>query len=146
MLYFSIESVELAAKKKITKNILLIYSIKSIYKSMKNAQKIVDQIKALLDELVGMTGEKVVSKSVGKKITATPAPKKGASGALAILTSEGFFDTPKNISTIMDKLKEIGRYYPQTTVSMNLLNLTKRRVFTRLQDKDTKNWVYVIKK
>lgn len=113
---------------------------------MNKPQKIVEQIKILLDQLVVMTGEKVVSKSAEKKITTTPALKKGASGAIAVLTNEGFFDSPKNISAIMDKLKEIGRYYPQTTVSMNLLNLTKRREFTRLEDKDTKNWLYVIKK
>ena len=113
---------------------------------MNNPQKIADQIKTLLDELVIMTGEKILSKSDTKKIVLNPIAKKGAAGALAVLTNEGFFDSPKDISTIMDKLKEIGRYYPQTAVSMNLLNYTKRRAFTRLKDKETKNWLYVIKK
>lgn len=113
---------------------------------MNNTQKIVEQIKALLDQLVAVTGEKPSSKSVQKVMVSSPTTKKGASGALAILINEGFFDSPKNLSMIMDKLKEIGRYYPQTSISMNLLNLTKRREFTRLEDKDTKNWLYVIKK
>lgn len=113
---------------------------------MNNPQKIVEQIKALLDDLLVVTGEETISGSGVKRPFSAPATKKGASGALAVLTNEGFFDSPKDISTIMDKLKEIGRYYPQTTVSMNLLNLTKRRAFSRIKDRDSKNWLYVVKK
>lgn len=112
---------------------------------MNTAQKIADQIKTLLDELVAMTGEKTVSKAGAKRIVSTSVPK-GASGALKILTDDGFFDTPQDISKIMEKLKEIGRYYPQPSVSMNLLNLTKRRQFNRIKDKETKNWLYVLRK
>lgn len=108
---------------------------------MNTPQKIADQIKALLDQLVGMTGEKAGA----KRVVSTSSPK-GASGALKILTDDGFFDTPQDISKIMEKLKEIGRYYPQTSVSMNLLNLTKRREFNRIKDKETKNWLYVLRK
>jgi len=111
---------------------------------MKNkAQKIAEQIKNLLDELVMLSSGAYKGRQAKKGITTTP---RGAIGALTTLTEEGFFDTPKDISTIMEKLKEIGRYYPQTTVSMNLLNLTKRRVFNRLKDKSTKNWLYVLRK
>jgi len=112
---------------------------------MNTPQKIADQIKALLDELVGMTGEKVVARAGAKRVVATSS-SKGASGALKMLTDDGFFDTPQDISKIMEKLKEIGRYYPQTSVSMNLLNLTKRREFNRIKDKETKNWLYVLRK
>ena len=112
---------------------------------MNNPQKIADQIKVLLDELVGMTGEKVATRAGSKRVIST-SPPKGASGALKILTDDGFFDTPQDISKIMEKLKEIGRYYPQTSVSMNLLNLTKRREFNRIKDKETKNWLYVLRK
>lgn len=112
---------------------------------MNTPQKIADQIKVLLDELVSMTGEKAVAKSGAKRVVSTLAPK-GASGALKILTDDGFFDTPQEISKIMEKLKEIGRYYPQTSVSMNLLNLKKRREFNRIKDKETKNWLYVLRK
>ena len=101
---------------------------------MNTPQKIADQIKALLDELVALTGEKAVAKAGARKVVSTFTPK-GASGALKILTDDGFFDAPQDISTIMEKLKEIGRYYPQTSVSMNLLNLTKRREFNRIKDK-----------
>lgn len=113
---------------------------------MKNdPHKIAEQIKGLLDELVAMTGEKAHVKTGTKRQAAATIPK-GASGALKILTDDGFFDTPQDISKIMEKLKEIGRYYPQTSVSMNLLNLTKRREFNRIKDKETKNWLYVLRK
>lgn len=112
---------------------------------MNTPQKIADQIKTLLDQLVEMTGEKAVAKVGAKKVASTSIPK-GASGALKILTDDGFFDTPQDISKIMEKLKEIGRYYPQSSVSMNLLNLTKRREFNRIKDKETKNWLYVLRK
>ena len=112
---------------------------------MNKTQKIVEQIKLLLDELIVLVGEKPPLKSNIKNKVAN-APRKGASGALAMLTDEGFFDSPKEISTIMEKLKEIGRHYPQTTVAMNLLNLTKRRIFNRLKDKGSKNWLYVLRK
>ena len=112
---------------------------------MSKSQKIAEQIKLLLDELVVLAGEKSTTKSNDRgevaKIT-----RKGAAGALTMLTDEGFFDSPKEISAIMEKLKEIGRHYPQTTVAMNLLNLTKRRTFNRLKEKGSKNWLYVLRK
>jgi len=112
---------------------------------MSKAQKIGEQIKLLLDELVVLAGEKLIKKSNNKgQIVNTT--RKGAAGALAVLTDEGFFDSPKEISVVMEKLEEIGRYYPQTTIAMNLLNLTKRRKFNRLKDKGTKNWLYVLRK
>lgn len=106
-----------------------------------NIQKIAEQIKNLVDELVVMStnGKKGKKQSIA-------ATNKGAIGAIAMLTEEGFFDKPKDISIIMERLEKVGRYYPKTTVSMNLLNLTRRRVFNRLKDKDKKNWLYVLRK
>ncbi len=113
---------------------------------MNNPQKIAEQIELLLDELVTMAGEKPTSKLSSKRQVTNVVSPKGASGTLTMLMNEGFFDAPKDISTVMEKLKEIGRYYPQTTISMNLLNFTKRRTFNRLKDKETKNWLYVLRK
>lgn len=110
----------------------------------RDAQKIADQIKQLVDELATMTNAK---SSVGKPLAkATTKAKKGASGALSMLIEEGFFDSPKDFSTILGRLEEIGRWYPKPTVSMNLLNLTKRRIFNRIKDTKTKNWRYVLRK
>ncbi len=110
-----------------------------------NPQIIAEQIRNLLDELVAMTADKTRIKKTGTKRVSGTLPK-GASGALKILTDDGFFDTPQDLSGIMEKLKEIGRYYPRASISMNLLNLTKRREFSRIKDKETKNWLYVLRK
>lgn len=109
-------------------------------------QKIADEIKGLIDELVKMSAVSRSAETIPKK-TKGGAIKKGAAGALSILiTDEGFFDEPKNIASVMNKLKEMGRYYPQPSVAMNLLNLTRRRVLSRFPDKETKGWQYVIRK
>lgn len=112
----------------------------------KGAEKIGEQIKELVDQLVAIAD----SKSIDKKALRQPGittTTKGASGAISLLINEGFFDSPKDLNSIMDKLKEIGRYYPKPSVSMNLLNLTKRRTFNRLpKDKETKGWQYVLRK
>lgn len=113
---------------------------------MPKANKIAEQIKGLVDELVALSSENSVNNSKKEKTLSLTSNHKGASGALVMLTDEGFFDSPRSIAVIMDKLKEVGRHYPQTTVSMNLLNLVKRRTFTRLMDKETKNWLYVLRK
>ena len=111
-----------------------------------DAQKIANEIRELLDQLVAMsTGPK--SDGQRSKKTKLVATKKGAAGALSMLvTEECFFDRPRNISAVMGKLKEMGRYYPQPTVAMNLLNLTRRRVLSRFPDKKTKGWQYVVRK
>ena len=112
----------------------------------KEPQKIAEEIKVLVDQLVVMAGKHPkISKLSSKQVNMT-STTKGASGALAMLIEEGFFDKPKDISSIMGKLKEIGRYYSRMNISMNLLNLTKRRTFNRFKDKETKNWQYVLRK
>ena len=112
---------------------------------MSKSQKIIGQIKALLEELAVVT-EKNASSTSESEGPVHSTITKGCSGAIKMLTDEGFFASPKDIATVMSRLEEIGRYYPQTTVSMNLLNLAKRRTFNRIKNKDTKNWLYVIRK
>ena len=109
------------------------------------AQKIAEQIKDLVDKLAALSLGGPIKKETIRKRETTSVPK-GAIGALTVLAEEGFFDAPKDISTIMEKLSEIGRYYPQTAVSMNLLNLNRRRIFNRFRDKNTKKWLYVLRK
>ena len=110
----------------------------------KTAQEIAKEIKELVDQLASISS---AGTSAGKaSVKVKPKAKKGASGALSILIEEEFFDTPKNLSAIMGRLKEIGRYYPKPTVSMNLLNLTRRRMLTRIPDSKTKKWLYVLRK
>ncbi len=111
----------------------------------KEALKIAEQIKNLVDQLVNMSDEQLSGKQKAKH-DKMPNKTKGASGALSILTEEGFFDEPRDLPAIMNRLKEIGRHYPTTSVSMNLLNLTKRRTFSRIKDSKTKKWQYVLRR
>jgi hypothetical protein len=111
----------------------------------KTPQQIAEEIRDLVSELVTMAsgsraGSKKGPQSRPQKST------KGASGALSILVGEGFFDQPRELSAIMTKLCEIGRLYPKNSVSMNLLNLTRRRLLSRIKDSKTKRWQYVLRK
>jgi len=111
----------------------------------KKAQEIAGQIKNLVDRLTSMATGQSTSKEPSKPIKATGS-KKGAAGGISVLMHEGFFDKPKDLSAVMERLKEIGRYYGKSTVAMNLLNLTKRRSLNRIKDSKTKNWQYVSRK
>ena len=111
----------------------------------KEAQKIAEQIKDLVDQLVVLCGEQPSGKKPSKRVK-PPKRTKGASGALSILIEEGFFNKPTDLPAVMSRLEEIGRYYPKTSVSMNLLNLTKRRTFSRIKNNKTKKWQYVLRR
>jgi hypothetical protein len=108
-------------------------------------KQIAEEIRNLVDELVNMTsGARPLSKAAPRQ--AVPSATRGASGGMSILMGEGFFDQPRELSAIMTKLQEIGRHYPKNTVSMNLLNLTRRRSLVRIKDGKTKHWQYVMRK
>lgn len=110
----------------------------------KRAQEIAEQIKQLADQLAAMASTRP---SVGKLPQQKPPTiKKGASGALSMLIAEKFFDIPKDLPTVMDRLQQIGHYHPKSTVAMNLLNLTKRRILNRIKDSKTKHWQYVLRR
>lgn len=109
----------------------------------KEAQQIAEQIKVLVDQLAGMSTKEAPSQKASRRRKVI-TNKKGAAGALSILIEEDFLDSPKSLSEIMGKLKEIGRHYPTNTVSMNLLNLTRRRTLTRIGK--PKKWQYVLRK
>ncbi|OGF64264.1 hypothetical protein A2661_00775 [Candidatus Giovannonibacteria bacterium RIFCSPHIGHO2_01_FULL_45_24] len=104
-------------------------------------------IKELVAELEASLGVQPSRASLkpSRGVAARSVPK-GAFGAVSMLIEEGFFDAPKEISTIMDKLKQVGHYHTPPAVAMNLLNLTKRRILNRFKNKETKNWEYVIRK
>lgn len=114
------------------------------------ARQLAAQINSLLDELVSLadggnhsSARKKIKHHSARAIDKTP---KGAAGAINMLVAEGFFDEPKELPTVMGRLKEIGHYHKQNAVSMNLLNMTKRRELNRFKNKETNNWEYVIRK
>jgi hypothetical protein len=107
----------------------------------KTTNEIVAQIRALLNELEGAPAgtapiQKYVTKSSTKKAT-------NCIGAIQELVGEGFFDEPKGMPQIMDKLKKRGQTsFKNTSVSMNLLNLVKPPKQILERDGTPKKWVY----
>jgi|SRR5579872_6407547 len=57
------------------------------------------------------------------------------------LREEGFFNKPKSLVEIKNKLEEIGVFYPITSLSGVVLSLTKKRILGRIP-KDAV-WKYV---
>jgi len=113
---------------------------------MRNPKIIIDEIGDLLNELRNSFS---LDFPRGKEISQTGKSNvlsKGALGSINMLINENFFDTPKEISAIIERLKEVGHYHKRTAIAMNLLNLTKRRIFNRFKNNETKNWEYVIRK
>jgi len=113
---------------------------------MRDPKVIINEIRDLLDELCDSYSFKPSSSEIINQKSKSIDSSKGALGAINILIEEKFFDTPKEISKIIKKLKEIGHYHKRTAIAMNLLNLTRRRILNRFKNKETKNWEYVIRK
>lgn len=108
----------------------------------KDPTQIAKEISALVNELVELAGGPTRTIPQQSKQRET----KGAVGGLNLLIDEGFFDSPQPLTVVINKLQEMGRHYPKSTVAMGLLNLTRSRVMVRLKNTKTKNWEYVIRK
>lgn len=57
------------------------------------------------------------------------------------LKVEGFFNKPKGLADIKEKLASLGRIYPVTSISGTVLSLVKRRELGRVKEKG--RWCYV---
>lgn len=107
----------------------------------RDPQQIAKQIVSLVNELVELAGNPAMV------VSHQPKPeKKGAVGALITLLEEGFFNKPQPLTTVIEKLQEMGRHYPRPTIAMGLLNLTRSRILVRIKNTKTKNWEYVVRK
>lgn len=101
--------------------------------------EIISNIRAMLDELEGVEG------GAGQITMSTPAIVKkptGCIGAIQVLITEEFFNEPKDVASVMGRLKEEGRPYSVGLVSMNLLNLVKRKTLRRIQEG---GWKYIVR-
>lgn len=110
----------------------------------KGAEKTLEHIKHLVDQYFATSSSGLPTKK--RSVNNESKAKKGCSGAISILIEEGFFNAPKDLGAVIERLKEIGRYYPKPTISMNLLNLTKRRLFNRIKENKGKKWQYVLRR
>ncbi len=112
----------------------------------KKPQQIAEQIIALVSELANMADS---SFSIGKSgFNFQPKSKdmSGATGGLRVLLNEKYFDAPRLLPEIIERLKQEGRHYSNAAISMALLNLVKERLLTRFRDKGVKKWNYVVRK
>jgi hypothetical protein len=64
-----------------------------------------------------------------------------ATDAILELKEEGFFDKPKGLADIKDKLASQGMIYPMTSLSGVVLGLVRRRLLGRV--KEDGRWCYV---
>lgn len=82
------------------------------------------------------------------KLEKTPTPKAKVASAkratilnmLDRLKADGFFDQPKSLAEIIEKLAEEGYHYPQSSLTAPLQRAIRKRILGRL--KKDGNWVY----
>lgn len=111
----------------------------------KTTNEIIAQIRVLLDELEGAPTKIEANKSAVIKVVAKKAT--GCVGVIQELINEGFFDEPKTIHQIMEKLKKLGQTsFTEPSVSMNLLNFVKPPKHVLERDGARTKWVYSRKK
>ena len=117
---------------------------------MTRKEEIVHQIRVLLDELLEHEGTAL--NTIGKGGRSDNVSKrledkyKGCMGGIMYLFDKGFFEAPRSGKLVSSELKKEGWHYSGELISMNLLALTRKRLLTRLEDTQTKGWVYVVRK
>jgi len=114
----------------------------------KNPKELVENIIALVSELAELAGGETETRPARtpRSHRDTRKDTSGATGGLRVLVDEGYFDSPKQLPEIIERLKQEGRHYLNATISMGLLNLVRERVLTRFRDKGDKKWKYVVRK
>jgi hypothetical protein len=108
----------------------------------KTTNEIIAQIRVLLNKLEGVSAKVDSSTTEAVKVVAKKAA--GCIGAIQGLIDEGLFESQKTVLQVVDKLNEEGQPYSKALVSMNLLNLVKRKVLRRIKQND--QWQYIIRK
>jgi hypothetical protein len=75
------------------------------------------------------------------RLQASTTVRAGPLQLLHGLIDDGFFKTPKDLSSVKRVLEEQGHFYPTTTLSPLMLRLVRRKTLRRI--KDAKRWTYV---
>jgi hypothetical protein len=116
---------------------------------MRSKEEIISDINALLEELSGADLASVArvddTANSGKKKETKVAKYTGCMGGIVYLKDQGFLSTPRSGKEVINELSKEGWHYSPGLVSMNLLNLTRQRVLTRIQE-GKKGWLYVVRK
>lgn len=114
----------------------------------KDPKQLAENIIALVSELAELVGGKIETRPVRAPRSPRESRKdtSGATGGLRVLVDEGYFDSPRQLPEIIERLKQEGRHYSSAAISMGLLNLVKERALMRFREKNDKKWKYVIRK
>ena len=115
---------------------------------MRTKETIISEINTLLEELSGASSTSTPSSNAtatGKSKVAKNDKYAGCMGGITYLKDQGFFSTPRGGKEVISELSKEGWHYSSALVSMNLLNLTRSRALTRIQD-GKKGWLYVVRK
>lgn len=80
-----------------------------------------------------------------KEVKAPPKKFDGATGGIRLLIEEGFFDEPKLISEVRERLKAEGYHYGDSTIAMGLVALVKQRSLVRFKQ-EGQHWGYAVRK
>lgn len=100
---------------------------------MRSISKILDDFEALIVELRNSLGEENLNVDTLPKLKKLPSVKKynGITGKIQELISEGFFDQPKELNKIREKLKADGFNKPSTSLMAPLMRLIKAKILGR---------------
>lgn len=116
---------------------------KATITNAKGLKVVVEGSKEEVQDIVRQLGD--VSGRVGKR-SSRSAVKAGkrlptATDAILELKEEGFFDKPKALADVKEKLASQGMIYPMTSLSPVVLILVRRRQLGRV--KEGGRWSYV---
>lgn len=104
---------------------------------MRDTTSIIRQMESLLRELKISLGAKdgteMISSlgAIDSRVTAAKGKLKGVSRAISDLADAGFFDEPKGILEIKEKLRDVGIHKPTTGLMSPLLRLIRKRILER---------------
>lgn len=93
------------------------------------------QVEGSAQEVAKLMALYAMPKATKAKATAARSPKKSA-GPLSHavgLVDESFFDEPKDLKNVREKLEELGHIYENSDLSPTMLRLVKKKVLRRVR-------------
>lgn len=114
----------------------------------KTINQIIVEIKKLLKELesrINLNNKRIKDNGVySKDVKSVKRNSIGCIGFVETLISDGYFNSLRTSNNVMNKLEEEGQPYSRPTISMNLLNLVRKKILRRI--KKDGQWQYIVRK
>ncbi|MCH8986584.1 hypothetical protein IIA94_00205 [Patescibacteria group bacterium] len=117
----------------------------------RNAQDIIEKIRALLDELSSSAFTDAKNRTLHTLTDQSPQKisYSGATGGVKMLLAEGFFREPKALPEVVSHLHQEGFNYSRQVISVALLRFVRSRRLLRRPTENQKGrekWVYAERK